>query len=111
TDYLSLLRLEGQWKIVSKTFFVERTNATTVTSSPNPPETNAACGSRDHHIFDFMIGSWTTSDSSATNVPLAEGMSIAEAMLDNCVIHEHRHLTRQGKKLFDADAFWSYDVT
>jgi hypothetical protein len=112
TDYLSLLRLEGQWKIVSKTFFVDRrTRATPDASSPNPPETNTACGSPDHHIFDFMIGSWTTSDSSVTNVPPAEGMSTGEAMLDNCVIHEHRRITRQGKKLFDGDAYWCYDVT
>jgi hypothetical protein len=58
-----------------------------------------------------MIGSWSTSDASAANVPAAEGQSTVEAMLDGCIVHEHRHITRQGKKLFDGDAYWGYDVT
>jgi hypothetical protein len=49
TDYLSLLRLEGPWKIVSKTFFVQRRAGA---GSPNRPEADTACGTRDHHIFD-----------------------------------------------------------
>lgn len=102
----------GQWKIVSKTFFAERrAGVSAIAELPNPPETNTACGARDHHIFDYMNGLWSTSDLSAANVPAAEGQSTVEAVLDGCVVHEHRHITRQGKKLFDGDAYWGYDVT
>jgi hypothetical protein len=112
TDYLSLLRLQGQWKVVSKTFFVERHAGTPASSqSQKSAATESACGAARHHIFDFMIGSWHTSDSSTPNVAPAEGESAVEATLDGCVIHEHRHLTRQGKPLFDGDAYWGYDLT
>jgi hypothetical protein len=32
-------------------------------------------------------------------------------MLDNCIVHEHRTVSRQGKRLFDGDAYWGYDAT
>jgi len=112
TDYLSLVRIEGHWKVVSKTFFVERHSGTVVTpQSQNPAVDDSACAQPEHHIFDFLVGSWTTSDSTMPNVAPAEGESKVEAMLGGCIVHEHRHITRQGKKLFDGDAYWGYDVT
>jgi len=58
-----------------------------------------------------MVGSWETSDGPSGNPSTAEGHSAVETMLQGCIIHEHRHVTRQGKTLFDGDAYWGYDVT
>jgi Putative lumazine-binding len=111
TDYLSLLRLEGNWKVVSKTFFVDHHAATAAEPTPGFPATASTCGAAEHHAFDFMIGTWQTSDPGQANEAPAEGVSTVEAMLDGCVVHEHRHLTRRGEVLFDGDAYWGYDIT
>lgn len=113
TDYLALVRIKGYWKVVSKTFFVERHSSTAVVApqSQNPDVGDSACAQPEHHIFDFLVGSWTTSDSTVPNVAPAEGESKVEAILGGCIVHEHRHISRQGKKLFDGDAYWGYDVT
>jgi hypothetical protein len=103
TDYLSMLRLNGQWKIVSKTFVVERRTQASASAGP--------CSAPDHRRFDFMIGAWNTSDPARGTFPSSEGNSTVEAILDGCVIHEHRHITQLGKALFDGDAYWGFDST
>ena len=65
TDYLSLLRLQGQWKVVSKTFFVERHSGPPAPPQPQKPTTSdSACGTANHRTFDFLLGTWQTSDTS-----------------------------------------------
>lgn len=111
TDYLSLLRLKGKWKVISKTFFFDRqARSSTAISPPSQAAPDSTCRDREHHRFDFMIGTWQTSDSSDGSTP-AIGNSSVESMLEGCVIHEHRQVTRQGKVLFDGDAYWGNDVT
>jgi hypothetical protein len=103
TDYLSMLRLNGQWKIVSKTFVVERRTQASTSGGP--------CSASDHRRFEFMIGAWNTSDPARGTFPSSEGNSTVEPILNGCVIHEHRHITQLGKALFDGDAYWGYDST
>jgi len=103
TDYLSMLRLNGQWKIVSKTFVVERRTQASASGGP--------CSALDHRRFDFMIGAWNTSDPARGAFPSSEGNSTVEAILNGCVVHEHRHITQLGKALFDGDAYWGFDST
>ena len=110
TDYLSLVRIQKQWKVVNKVFFVEPRNI----SASLQGQTQGVAGGRpcaepDHHRFDFMIGTWHTIDPGHATVAAAEGESTVEPMLDGCIVHEHRSLTRQGKRLFDGDAYWGYD--
>jgi Putative lumazine-binding/Protein of unknown function (DUF1579) len=112
TDYLSLVRINDQWKIVNKSFFAEplRTSAL-VPGVPQAASSDRPCSGQDHRRFDFMIGSWHTSDPGTGTVAAAEGDSSVEALLDGCIVHEHRSVSRQGKRLFDGDAFWGYDST
>jgi len=109
TDYLSLVRIEGKWQIVNKVFTVERQQAAQPNQNITTNQANAAdqpCAAGDHHIFDFMTGSWRTSDpGNATSGPTA-GESTVDSMLGGCVIHEHRNLSRDGKRLFDGDGYW-----
>jgi hypothetical protein len=110
TDYLSLVRIENRWKVVNKAFFVESRN----NASSLPPQTSRVaqgrpCAEPDHHRFDFMIGEWRTTDPGNVTVSAAEGESTVEPILDGCILHEHRSLARQGKRLFDGDAYWGYD--
>jgi hypothetical protein len=112
TDYLSLVRIEKQWKVVNKAFFVEPQNV----SASLQGQTQGGAGDRpcaepDHHRFDFMIGTWHTIDPGNATAAAAQGESTVEPMLDGCIVHEHRTLTRQGKRLFDGDAYWGYDST
>ena len=58
-----------------------------------------------------MIGAWRTVDPATATVAAAEGESTVEAMLDSCIVHEHRSVSRQGKRLFDGNAYWGYDST
>ena len=58
-----------------------------------------------------MIGTWRTNDPGNATVAAAEGESTIEPMLDGCIVHERRSLTRQGKHLFNGDAYWGYDST
>jgi len=111
TDFLSLLRLEGHWKIVSKTFFVDRHPYAALASPSLGSPAGSACAAGEHHVFDFMIGDWRTSDSPEGGAAPAHGESTVEAMLDGCIVHEHRRLMREEKVLFDGDAYWGYDVT
>jgi hypothetical protein len=112
TDYLSLVRIEKQWKVVNKTFFVEPRNSASATQ-PQPQTTTAdkPCSAPDHRRLDFMLGNWRTGDPGNATVAAAEGESTVEPMLDGCILHEHRNLSRQGKRLFDGDAYWGYDST
>jgi hypothetical protein len=103
TDYLSMLRLEGQWKIVAKTFVVEPRAGVATNEGP--------CAVASHRIFDFMVGTWDTFDPARGAFPASEGISTVESMLGVCVVHEHRRVSQQGKRLFDGDAYWSYDST
>jgi hypothetical protein len=89
----------------------KRTSVAVIAQAAQLSGTDRPCAAADHRRLDFMIGSWNTSDGPANNAPRAEGYSTVEAMLDGCIVHEHRHVTRQGKKLFDGDAYWGYDVT
>lgn len=115
-DYLSLVRIQGNWQIVNKIFSVERPPAyQAATQQPQPlqPQQSATtagpCAAPDHRIFDFMVGSWRTSAPANTGGGATEGASTIEAVLDGCVIHEHRSLNRDGKRLFDGDGYWGYD--
>lgn len=58
-----------------------------------------------------MIGTWNTIDPGNGTGAAAEGESTVEAVLDGCIVHEHRSVSRQGKRLFDGDAYWGYDST
>ena len=58
-----------------------------------------------------MIGAWRTSDPGTGTVAAAEGESTVEVLLDGCIVHEHRSISRQRKRLFDGDAYWGYDST
>ena len=110
TDYLSLVRIEKQWKVVSKAFFVEpASGATPNRQTPSSPD--SACADENHHRFAFMIGSWSTSDPGRGELTASEGESSVETMLAGCIVHEHRTLSRQGKRLFDGDAYWGFDST
>jgi hypothetical protein len=61
TDYLSLPRLQGQWKVVSKTFFVERHSGSPAPAQPQKPTTSdSACGTANHRTLDFMLGTSQT---------------------------------------------------
>ena len=112
TDYLSLLRIEKEWKIVNKTFAVRpRAASDEATVQANQPQVASAACSPDHRRFDFMLGSWRTSDPGNATVAASQGESTIETTLDGCIIHEHRRLFRDGKRLFDGDAYWGYDVT
>jgi putative lumazine-binding protein/uncharacterized protein DUF1579 len=113
TDYLSMLRIAKQWKIVSKTFVVEQRGglAAAAQAQNQTGSSDNPCAAPDHHIFDFMIGTWHTSDAANGTSAGAEGESKVEPILHGCIIHEHRHITREGKKLFDGDVYWGYDVT
>jgi hypothetical protein len=109
TDYLSLLRVEKQWKVVNKTFSVEPRKPSDAAPHLDAPVTDKACSAPDHRRFDFMLGTWHTSDSGGTSAARSEGESSVEPMLDGCVVHEHRSLNQQDKRLFDGDAYWGYD--
>jgi putative lumazine-binding protein/uncharacterized protein DUF1579 len=110
TDYLSLVRIEKQWKIVNKSFSVEpRSASASPQCSSQTPSTDRPCV--DHRRYDFMIGAWRTIDPGTATVAAAEGESTVEAVLDGCIVHEHRSVSRQGKRLFDGDAYWGYDST
>jgi len=112
TDYLSLVQIEKRWKVVNKVFFVEpRGLSASAQDQAQPGGPARPCAESDHHRFDFMIGTWHTIDPGSPTVPAAEGESTVEPMLDGCVVHEHRSLIRQGKRLFDGDAYWGYDST
>ena len=111
TDFLSLLKLEGTWKIVSKTFYVDRQAKNAAGSNQPGTSGRTDCNSREHHTLDFMVGEWRTSESPADSAAPAQGESTVEAVLDGCIVHEHRHVMRDGKALFDGDAYWGYDVT
>ena len=110
TDYLSLVRIEKQWKVVSKAFFVGPAKGTTLGDQSSPTD-NAACADANHHRFDFMIGAWRTSDPGGGAATASEGESSIGTMLAGCVVREHRTLSRQGKRLFDGDAYWGFDTT
>jgi hypothetical protein len=113
TDYLSLVRIEGHWKIVSKTFYVEpyKSPGSTAQSQTQGRAADKPCSAQDHHRFDFMIGNWQTIDPGNASVAAAQGESKVESTLDGCVVHEHRSLSREGNRLFEGDAYWGYDST
>ena len=111
TDYLSLIRVEKHWKIVNKTFFVEPRNSSDSAAHSQPTVADKPCSAQDHRKFDFMIGTWQTSDPGTATVAASQGTSTVDSMLDNCIVHEHRSVGREGKRLFDGDAYWGYDAT
>jgi len=110
TDYLSLVRIEKHWKVVSKAFFVEPAIAAPP-NGQNPSSPESACADLNHQRFAFMIGSWSTSDPGRGGNTASEGESSVETMLAGCIVHEHRTLAREGKRLFDGDAYWGFDST
>jgi putative lumazine-binding protein/uncharacterized protein DUF1579 len=111
TDYLSLVRIEKQWKVVNKTFSVEPRTAPDSAAQTQAPTADKPCAAQDHRRLDFMIGTWQTSDPGTAAVAASQGESTVDPMLDNCIVHEHRTVSRQGKRLFDGDAYWGYDAT
>lgn len=112
TDYLSLIRGSGGWKIVSKTFYVDHTVQSGSSSSSTTTKTasQSPCISSPVSAFAYMAGDWITSESSLA-VGAAKGTSHTEATLDGCVIWEHRYMEQDGKALFYGDALWGYDST
>src|ERR1700732_4173381 len=64
TDYLSLVRIEKQWKVVNKAFFVEPRNPSAFApqAQTQAMATDKPCSALDHHRFEFMIGTWHTID-------------------------------------------------
>jgi hypothetical protein len=111
TDYLSLVRIEKHWKIVNKTFSVEAHNSPDAAAQSQPKAADKPCSAQDHRKFDFMIGTWQTSDPGTATVAASQGESLVDSMLDDCIVHEHRTVSRQAKRLFDGDAYWGYDAT
>jgi hypothetical protein len=111
TDYLSLVRIEKHWKVVNKTFFVEPRNAADSASllQQQTAAADSPCSASDHRQLNFMLGAWRTVDPGNSTVAPAEGESTVEPMLGGCIVHEHRSLSRAGKRLFDGDAYWGYD--
>ena len=110
TDYFSLVRGSAGWRVVSKTFNVERI-ADAAGATPKAEAGNDSCPSNEVRAFDYMIGEWTTSDpNTPTGVP-SSGSSRTEKILGGCVILEHRYVEQKGKKLFDAKVAWGYDST
>jgi hypothetical protein len=63
-DFLTLLEISGQWKIISKAFFVEKTSA-----AGAAPASGAESQSVDREIqkekkyFDFLLGTWVLEKS------------------------------------------------
>ncbi len=111
TDYLSLVRIEKHWKVVNKTFSVEARNSSDSAAQSQPKAADKPCSAQDHRKFEFMIGTWQTSDPETATVAASQGESTVDPMLDICIVHEHRTVSRQGKRLFDGDAYWGYDAT
>ncbi len=111
TDYLSLVRIQKQWKVVNKTFSVEPRTTPDSAAQPQASGADKPCAAQDHRRFDFMIGAWQTSDPGSAAVSASQGESTVDSMLDSCIVHEHRTVSRQGKRLFDGDAYWGYDAT
>jgi hypothetical protein len=111
TDYLSLVRIEKHWKIVNKTFSVEGRNSPDAAAQSQPKAADKPCSAQDHRKFDFKIGTWQTSDPGTATVAASAGESTVGAMLDSCIAHEHRTVSRQRKRVFDGDAYWGYDAT
>lgn len=126
TDYLSVVRIQGNWQIVNKIFSVERPAADQAAGQAASQVANEAatqpaqtqqqsasparpCAASDHRIFDFMVGLWRTSSPANVGGGATEGASTIETVLDGCIIHEHRNLSRDGKRLFDGDGYWGYD--
>jgi len=111
TDYLSLVRIEKHWKVVNKTFSVAPRTAPDSAAQSQPKPADKPCAAPDHRRFDFMIGTWQSSDPGTATVGASQGESTVESMLDSCIVHEHRTVSRDGKRLFDGDAYWGYDAT
>lgn len=63
-DFLTLLEISGQWKIINKTFFVEKTSTASAA-----PANSAESQSGDREIqeekkyFDFLFGKWVIEKS------------------------------------------------
>jgi hypothetical protein len=111
TDYLSLVRIEKKWKVVNKAFSVEPRNSSDSAAQSQTKAADQPCAAPDHRRFDFMIGTWRSRDPGTAAVAASQGESTVEPMLDNCIVHEHRTVSREGKRLFDGDAYWGYDAT
>ncbi len=86
TDYLSLIRSAEGWKVIAKSFYVDRKpqasgNATPTQAQPasasssttaqspsaqsSTPAENPCGAANDVRAFDYMLGDWTTTDSPA----------------------------------------------
>jgi hypothetical protein len=111
TDYLSLIRGSAGWKVVSKTFFVDRhprakdSSGTSSSASAENP-----CASSEVSAFGYMAGEWITSESPVPSAGAVKGASRTEKILDGCAIWEHRSVEQNGKELFDAHVVLAYDA-
>jgi hypothetical protein len=114
TDYLSLIRGGNGWKVVSKTFNVERklpaSTAATPGSTVEQVQAQNTCAAGEMRTFDFMAGDWITSESPVAAPGPAIGTSRTERILDDCAIWEHRYVEQNGKELFDAHVVLGYDA-
>jgi hypothetical protein len=115
TDYFSLVRSSAGWKIVSKTFTVDRKPATSTAAAPanaQAPDQNP-CEKSEVRAFDFMVGDWVSSTSELMTDVGAHGTGVnhIEKVLGGCVLLQHRREEREGKELFDAYAIFGFDET
>jgi hypothetical protein len=111
TDYLSMIRGNEGWKVVSKTFYVNH-KAQPVPSgraTETQPQSQNACANTAISGFTFMVGDWITLESPVSAGGASTGASRTEAVLDGCAIWEHRYVEQNGKEVFDAHVVWGYD--
>ncbi len=112
TDYFSLVHSNAGWKVVSKTFNVERKAQTAVTTpQAGSLPGQSLCPADEARKFDYMVGNWTTSESPTPADGPTTGTSRTERILNGCGIWEHRYVEQKGKEVFDAHVVWGYDAT
>jgi hypothetical protein len=115
TDYMSLVRTGGSWKVVSKTFDFEPKIGASGTTGPDarPLSIPGPCEKSEVRAFDFIVGDWITSTSASAGSQndLGTGVSHAGKILKGCALWQHRYQEQGGTEMFDADVLWGYDET
>jgi len=114
TDYFSLVHSSAGWKVVSKTFDVDRgkqTSSAATVNNAQTPEQNSCEGS-EVRAFDFMVGDWISSTSELMTDVGSHGTGVnhIEKVLGGCVLLQRRQEERNGKRLFDAYCIFAFDA-
>jgi hypothetical protein len=111
-DYFSLVRDATGWRIVSKTFNVERkTEASGSSSGAMQASVTTPCPSGELQALYFLAGNWSTTESPVSSDGAITGTSRTEKILNGCALWEHRFVEQKGKELFDAHIVLGHDVT